>query len=57
MINALKELTIRGEIRTTVEYIIKLLQADDFVNNKIDTTWLDGRIEHHKEVAQIENAK
>jgi acetyl-CoA carboxylase/biotin carboxylase 1 len=57
MIVALKELTIRGEIRTTVEYIIKLLQSEDFVNNKLDTTWLDGRIERHVEISAVENGK
>lgn len=55
MIVALKELQIRGEIRTTVEYIIKLLQADDFVDNHITTDWLDGRLAKHKEVSLIEN--
>eukprot|EP00981_Chlorochromonas_danica_P013150 scaffold5903_cov165-Ochromonas_danica.AAC.25 len=55
MIVALKELQIRGEIRTTVEYIIKLLQAEDFVENRITTDWLDGRLANHKEVSVIEN--
>jgi acetyl-CoA carboxylase/biotin carboxylase 1 len=44
MIVALKELSIRGDIRTTVEYIIKMLQSDDFIMNKFDTDWLDGYI-------------
>jgi acetyl-CoA carboxylase/biotin carboxylase 1 len=48
---ALKELTIRGDIRTTTEYIIKLLQSDDFMNNNIDTDWLDGRIANHAKLA------
>jgi biotin carboxylase len=37
MIVALKELSIRGDIRTTVEYIVKMLQSDDFVQNRFDT--------------------
>ena len=51
MVVALKELTIRGDIRTTIEYIIKMIQSKDFVDNKISTAWLDVRIENHKELA------
>ena len=51
MIVALKELQIRGEISTTVEYIIKMLQSSDFIMNKINTDWLDGRIARHKEIS------
>lgn len=56
MIVALKELQIRGEIRTTIEYIIKMIQSTDFVENKFDTMWLDGRIEQHRELALVERA-
>ena len=41
MVIALKELSIRGDFRTTVEYLIKLLETDHFQNNTIDTGWLD----------------
>ena len=41
MVLALKELSIRGDISTTVDYISKLIELDDFVNNNIDTGWLD----------------
>ncbi|KAK2522859.1 Acacb [Columba guinea] len=41
MVVALKELSIRGDFRTTVEYLIKLLETDSFQNNEIDTGWLD----------------
>jgi pyruvate carboxylase len=44
MIVALKELSIRGDIRTTVEYIVKMLQSDDFVQNRFDTQ--EGTIPH-----------
>lgn len=44
LVLALKELSIRGDIRTTVEYIIKLLEMADFRENKIHTAWLDGLI-------------
>lgn len=50
MILALKELSIRGDIRTTVEYISVLMTTEDFVNNHLDTTWLDKRIADHKEI-------
>lgn len=38
---AMKELSIRGDFRTTVEYLIKLLETESFRNNDIDTSWLD----------------
>lgn len=44
LVLALKELSIRGDIRTTVEYIIKLLEMSDFRENKIHTAWLDALI-------------
>ena len=44
LILALKEVEVRGEIRTTVEYLIQLLETDEFKHNTIDTSWLDGII-------------
>ncbi|XP_046694451.1 acetyl-CoA carboxylase 1 isoform X1 [Silurus meridionalis] len=41
MVVALKELSIRGDFRTTVEYLIKLLETECFQHNSIDTGWLD----------------
>jgi len=41
MVLALKELSIRGDISTTVDYVSKLIELDDFVENNIDTGWLD----------------
>ena len=41
MVLALKELSIRGDFRTTVEYIIKLLETETFLSNRFDTGWLD----------------
>lgn len=41
LVIALKELSIRGDFRTTVEYLITLLETDSFQQNKIDTAWLD----------------
>lgn len=44
MIMALKELSIRGDFRTTVEYLIELLERDPYCQNEFDTAWLDGLI-------------
>lgn len=44
MIVALKELSIRGDFRTTVEYLIKLLELEAFKNNSFTTGWLDSLI-------------
>ena len=41
MVVALKELSIRGDFRTTVEYLIKLLETPAFEDNTITTAWLD----------------
>ncbi|KAI5984263.1 acetyl-CoA carboxylase [Pisolithus albus] len=44
MIVALKELSIRGDFRTTVEYLIKLLELEAFKDNTFTTGWLDSLI-------------
>ncbi|EJD07272.1 acetyl CoA carboxylase [Fomitiporia mediterranea MF3/22] len=44
MVVALKELSIRGDFRTTVEYLIKLLETRAFEENTITTGWLDSLI-------------
>ncbi|KAJ7391694.1 hypothetical protein OS493_017391 [Desmophyllum pertusum] len=41
MVLALKEISIRGDFRTTVEYLIQLLEHEYFSKNIIDTGWLD----------------
>ena len=41
MVLALKELSIRGDISTTVDYISQLIELEDFKKNNIDTGWLD----------------
>uniref|UniRef100_A0A7S3Z0L3 Acetyl-CoA carboxylase n=1 Tax=Lotharella globosa TaxID=91324 RepID=A0A7S3Z0L3_9EUKA len=46
MVQALKELTIQGEIRTTVEYLSQILETPDFVENQVSTTWLEGVIKN-----------
>jgi hypothetical protein len=47
MVVALKEVKIRGEIRTTVDYCVEMIQSPDFVGNNIHTGWLDARIAAH----------
>ncbi|KAA0067414.1 acetyl-CoA carboxylase 1-like [Cucumis melo var. makuwa] len=44
MVLGLKEIQIRGEIRTNVDYTVDLLNALDYRENKIHTGWLDSRI-------------
>ena len=41
MVVALKEVSIHGDFRTTVEYLIKLLETQAFEENSITTGWLD----------------
>jgi acetyl-CoA carboxylase/biotin carboxylase 1 len=47
MVLALKELSIRGDISTTVDYISNLIELDDFIENRIDTGWLDALIKEN----------
>jgi acetyl-CoA carboxylase/biotin carboxylase 1 len=44
MVRALQEISIRSDFRTTVEYLVKLLEAEDFVKGEHTTAWLDGLI-------------
>ncbi|AQK65793.1 Acetyl-CoA carboxylase 1 [Zea mays] len=44
MVLGLKEIQIRGEIRTNVDYTVDLLNATEYRENKIHTGWLDSRI-------------
>ena len=41
---ALKDLSICGDFGTTVEYLIKLLETKQYLDNVVDTGWLDGLI-------------
>ena len=41
MVVALKELSIRGDFRNIVQYLIKLLETPAFEDNTITTGWLD----------------
>ncbi|CAG8469460.1 4231_t:CDS:2 [Paraglomus brasilianum] len=55
MIVALKELSIRGDFRTTVEYLIKLLETQAFEENTITTGWLDMLISDENLTAERPN--
>ncbi|KAJ3061198.1 acetyl-coenzyme-A carboxylase, partial [Quaeritorhiza haematococci] len=44
LVVALKELSIRGDFRTTVEYLIKILETDTYIDNAVTTSWLDALI-------------
>lgn len=44
MVVALKELRVRGEIRTNADYVCDLIQTEDFVGDVHHTGWLDYRI-------------
>lgn len=44
LVLALKEMEVRGDIRNSVEYLVKLLETEAFKKNNIDTSWLDGII-------------
>ena len=54
LVLALKELDVRGDIRTTVEYLIKLLETKAFKENTIDTSWLDGIIREKAVTVEVE---
>eukprot|EP01087_Luapelamoeba_hula_P008660 TRINITY_DN2184_c0_g1_i2.p1 TRINITY_DN2184_c0_g1~~TRINITY_DN2184_c0_g1_i2.p1 ORF type:complete len:1896 (+),score=263.11 TRINITY_DN2184_c0_g1_i2:359-6046(+) len=41
LVLALKELSIRGDIRTPVEFLLHILETTAFRNNAINTEWLD----------------
>lgn len=41
---ALRQMDVVGEIRNPVEYLVELLSMDAFIDNTIDTSWLDGLI-------------
>ena len=54
LVLALKGMVVRGEIRTAVEYLVQLLETEDFKSNNIDTSWLDGIIKE-KSIAMKED--
>ena len=55
LILALKEMEVRGEIRTTVEYLVQLLETEAFIKNTIDTSWLDGIIKERSVQIEVQS--
>ena len=53
MVLALKEISIRGDFRTTVEYLVQLLEHEYFSKNIIDTGWLDYLISKQVQVSRL----
>ncbi len=47
MVVALKQVKIRGEIRTSVDYTTDMIQHEAFTGNNHHTGWLDSRIAAH----------
>lgn len=45
MVIALKELSVHGQFRTTVEYLVMLLETNTFVSNASTTDWVDTLLE------------
>lgn len=44
---------VQGEIRTTVEYLVQLLETPEFKENTIDTSWLDGLIKEKVSISTL----
>lgn len=53
LIISLGHLHVEGDIRTTVDVLPKLLRLNKFVDNQVDTSWLDGLIAN-KEIARLQ---
>ena len=54
LVLALKEIDVRGDIRTPVDYLTKLLETPEFIQNTIDTSWLDGIIREKTVSVQVD---
>lgn len=44
LVVALRDVAIRGEIRTIIDYALDMVQSQDLIGNTIHTGWLDSRI-------------
>eukprot|EP00667_Euglena_gracilis_P000097 EG_transcript_97 len=52
MVVALSQLRIEGEIRTTFEYVMNLLERPEFTNCDVSTSWLDGLLASKEPISQ-----
>ena len=57
LIMALKEISIRGDFRTTVQYLVKLLEHPTFEANEFSTSWLDALIKTQAEEDMVGSAE
>jgi acetyl-CoA carboxylase/biotin carboxylase 1 len=53
IIMALKEISIRGDFRTTVEYLVTLLEHQVFESNSFTTSWLDALIKENADAEEV----
>lgn len=56
MVLALKSLSIRGDFRTTVEYLSNLLEMPKFIKNDVTTAWLDDILKSSQLISPVSNA-
>ena len=56
LILSLKEMEVRGDIRTTFEYLSQLLETDEFKKNAVTTSWLDGLLKEKALKASLPEA-
>lgn len=54
MVMALKELSIKSDFRTTVEFLITILETEEFRQNDYDTGWLDSLIVAKKQSERVD---
>lgn len=50
LVIALSELFVRGDIRTSAEFLVQLLEHPEYIKNSFNTAWLDGIIAKKPEV-------
>eukprot|EP00835_Amoeboradix_gromovi_P003283 NODE_211_length_14581_cov_0.368941.p1 type:complete len:1949 gc:universal NODE_211_length_14581_cov_0.368941:9406-3560(-) len=48
LIVALRELSIQSEFRTSVAYLVKLMETQAFIQNNYNTEWLDDLLKHQR---------
>lgn len=56
LVVALRELSIRGDFRTTVDYLVKLLETETYINNAVTTSWLDSLITSSQQRSPISSS-
>lgn len=54
MVMALKELSIKSDFRTTIEFLITILEMEEFCHNDYDTGWLDMMIANKRRSEKVD---